>query len=145
MALRRTHTMDNKRQNVFQWKTKLSTPFVVISVCGMLMFTLVFGILVSVTMSNQMTFNPNAQNIWRISFLAFILIQLAANASLLFIIFNTLHKTIGAFPRIENNLEKVINGDYSIRIGVRKKDNEHVASLASKINKVLEVLESKAK
>ncbi|MFA5100848.1 MAG: hypothetical protein WC547_08210 [Candidatus Omnitrophota bacterium] len=137
--------MDNKRQNVFQWKTKLSTPFVVISVCGMLMFTLVFGILVSVTMSNQMTFNPNAQNIWRISFLVFILIQLAANASLLFIIFNTLHKTIGAFPRIENNLEKVINGDYSIRIGVRKKDNEHVASLASKINKVLEVLESKAK
>lgn len=137
--------MDNKRQNVFQWKTKLSTPFVVISVCGMLMFTLVFGILVSVTMSNQMTFNPNAQNIWRISFLAFILIQLAANASLLFIIFNTLHKTIGAFPRIENNLEKVINGDYSIRIGVRKKDNEHVASLASKINKVLEVLESKTK
>ncbi|HNQ51439.1 MAG TPA: hypothetical protein PKL03_08385, partial [Candidatus Omnitrophota bacterium] len=70
---------------------------------------------------------------------------LAANASLLFIIFNTLHRTIGAFPRIENNLEKVINGDYSIRIGVRKKDNEHVASLASKINKVLEVLESKAK
>ncbi|MBP6919782.1 MAG: hypothetical protein PHS64_02735 [Candidatus Omnitrophica bacterium] len=137
--------MDNKRQNVFQWKTKLSTPFVVISVCGMLMFTLVFGILVSVTMSNQMTFNPNAQNIWRISFLVFILIQLAANASLLFIIFNTLHKTIGAFPRIENNLEKVLNGDYSIRIGVRKKDNEHVASLASKINKVLEVLESKAK
>ncbi|HQO37532.1 MAG TPA: hypothetical protein PK107_01810 [Candidatus Omnitrophota bacterium] len=137
--------MDNKRQNVFQWKTKLSTPFVVISVCGMLMFTLVFGILVSVTMSDQMTFNPNAQNIWRISFLVFILIQLAANASLLFIIFNTLHRTIGAFPRIENNLEKVINGDYSIRIGVRKKDNEHVASLASKINKVLEVLESKAK
>ena len=137
--------MDNKRQNVFQWKTKLSTPFVVISVCGMLFFTLVFGILVSVTMSNQMTFNPNAQNIWRISFLVFILIQLAANASLLVIIFNTLHKTIGAFPRIENNLDKVINGDYTIRIGVRKKDNEHVASLVARINKVLEVLESKAK
>jgi len=137
--------MDNKRKNIFQWKTKLSTPFIVISVCGMLLFTLVFGILVSVTMSDQMTFNPNAQNIWRVSFLVFILIQIAANAALLTIIFSTLQKTIGAFPRIEKNLEQVIAGNYSIRIGVRQKDNEHVASLVSKINKVLEVLENKTK
>jgi len=128
-----------------QWKTKLSTPFVVISVCGMLLFTLVFGFLVSTTMSSQMSFGQADQNIWRISFLIFILIQLGANAALLVIIFTTLHKTIGAFPRIEQNLDKILAGDYSIRIGLRSKDNEHVAGLVTKLNQVLEMLESKSK
>jgi hypothetical protein len=137
--------MDNKRKNVLQWKTKLSTPFVIISVCGMLLFTLVFGFLVSIIMSSQMTINQNAQTIWRMSFMVFILIQLGANAALLVIIFTTLHRTIGAFPRIEQNLEKVLAGDYSIRIGLRTKDNEHVVSLVTKVNKVLEVLEGKSK
>ena len=137
--------MDNKRQNVMQWKSKLSTPFVVVSVCGMLLFTLVFGFLVSSTMSSQLTYAQSDQNIWRISFLIFILIQLGANVTLLLIIFTTLHKTIGAFPRIEQNLDKVLAGDYSIRIGLRGKDNDHVAKLVTKLNKVLEVLESKSK
>jgi hypothetical protein len=137
--------MDNKRQNVMKWKSKLSTPFVVVSVCGMLLFTLVFGFLVSSTMSNQLAYAQSNQNIWRMSFLVFILIQLGANVTLLVIIFTTLHKTIGAFPRIEQNLDKVIAGDYSIRIGLRGKDNDHVAKLVTKLNKVLEVLESKSK
>ena len=137
--------MDNKRKNVFQWKTKLSTPFVVIAMCGMLLFTLVFGFLVSITMSTQFGLSQSSQSIWRISFLVFILIQLGANVALLTIIFTTLHRTVGAFPRIEQNLEKVAAGDYSIRIGLRGKDNEHVVSLVNKINKVLEVLEGKSK
>jgi hypothetical protein len=137
--------MDNKRKNVMQWKTKLSTPFVVVAVCGMLLFTLVFGFLVSSTMSNQLTYAQSDQNVWRMSFLIFILIQLGANVTLLFIIFTTLHKTIGAFPRIEANLDKVLGGDYSIRIGVRGKDNDHVAKMVTKLNQILELLESKTK
>ena len=137
--------MDNKRKNVMQWKTSLSTPFVVISVCGMLLFTLVFGFLVSSTMSSQLTYAQADQNIWRLSFMIFILIQLGANITLLVIIFTTLHKTIGAFPRIQQNLDKVIAGDYSIRIGLRGKDNEYVIGLVTKLNKVLEVLENSSK
>jgi hypothetical protein len=137
--------MENKRKNVMQWKTKLSTPFVVVSVAGMLLFTLVFGLLVSSQMSSQMAYTRGTQDIWRMSFLVFILIQLGANVTLLLIIFTTLHKTIGAFPRIEQNLDKVIAGDYSIRIGVRGKDNDHVAKLVIKLNKVLEILEGKVK
>jgi hypothetical protein len=137
--------MNNKRQNVLKWKSKLSTPFVVISICGMLLFTLVFSLLVSSTMSNQLSYNWPTQNMWRSTFFIFILIQLGANVALLVIIFATLHKTIGAFPRIGQNLDKVIAGDYSIRIGLRNKDNEYVGDLVTKINKVLEILESKSK
>ena len=137
--------MDNKRKTVMQWKSKLSTPFVVVTVAGMLLFTLAFGLLVSTTMSSQIGNSHSSSNIWRMSFMVFILIQLGANVTLLVIIFQTLHKTIGAFPRICMNLDKVIAGDYSIRIGLRGKDNEHVAGLVTKINKVLEVLEGKSK
>jgi hypothetical protein len=137
--------MENKRQHVLKWKSKLSTPFVIVSVCGMLLFTLVFGLMASSIMSNQLGFGQADQSIWRVSFLAFILIQLGANVTLLVIIFATLHRTIGAFPRLEQNLDKVIAGDYTVRVGLRNKDNEHVAGLVTKINKVLEILEQKSK
>jgi len=137
--------MDNKRKNIFEWKTKLSMPFVIIAVSGMLLFTIVFGIVVSVTLSDQMAFTTHARDIWRISFLVFILIQLIANVAILTIIFSTLHKTMGAFPRIERNLDKVLAGDYSVRIGLREKDNEELAAVVSRFNKILELLESKSK
>jgi len=53
-----------------------------------------------------------------------------------------LHRTIGPLDRIENELEKVINGNYYVRITVRKKDVLY--SLIEKINKVLEILSKKA-
>jgi len=53
-----------------------------------------------------------------------------------------LHRTVGPLDRIENELEKVINGNYSVRITVRKKDILY--SLIEKINKVLEILSKKA-
>jgi hypothetical protein len=137
--------MDNKRQNILKWKSKLSTPFVIVTMAGMLLFTLVFGFMVSTTMSSQLMTISRVQNIWRISFLIFLIIQVLANITLLTIMFIVLQRTIGSFPRIEQNLEKVLAGDYTIRIGLRNKDNEHVTGLVSKINKVLELLESKAK
>jgi MFS family permease len=137
--------MDNKRQHILKWKSKLSTPFIIVTVAGMLLFTLMFSFLVANMMSDQLISSQGAKSLWRISFLIFLAIQLLANITLLIIMFTVLHKTIGAFPRIENNLEKVLAGDYAIRIGLRKKDNEHVTGLVTKLNKVLELLESKAK
>jgi len=137
--------MDNKRKSVMHWKTKLSTPFIIISISGMLLFTLMFSILVSITMSDQVGNSHVNSNVWRISFLVFMLIQLIAQGSLLALMFTVLHRTIGAFPRIGNNLDKVIAGDYSIRIGLRNKDNEHVTGLVNKLNLVLDILENKAK
>jgi MFS family permease len=137
--------MDNKRQHILKWKSKLSTPFIIVTVAGMLLFTLMFSFLVANMMSDQLISSQGAKSLWRMSFLIFLAIQLLANITLLIIMFTVLHKTIGAFPRIENNLEKVLAGDYAIRIGLRKKDNEHVTGLVTKLNKVLELLESKAK
>jgi MFS family permease len=137
--------MDNKRQHILKWKSKLSTPFIIVVVAGMLLFTLMFSFLVANMMSDQLISSQGAKSLWRISFLVFLAIQLLANITLLIIMFTVLHRTIGAFPRIENNLEKVLAGDYAIRIGLRKKDNEHVTGLVTKLNKVLELLESKTK
>ena len=137
--------MDNKRQHILKWKSKLSTPFIIVTVAGMLLFTLMFSFLVSNMMSDQLISSQGAKSLWRISFLIFLAIQLLANITLLIVMFTVLHRTIGAFPRIEQNLEKVLAGDYAIRIGLRKKDNEHVTGLVTKLNKVLELLESKAK
>ena len=137
--------MENKRQHILKWKSKLSTPFIIVTVAGMLLFTLMFSFLVANMMSDQLISSQGAKSLWRMSFLIFLGIQLLANITLLIIMFTVLHRTIGAFPRIENNLEKVLAGDYAIRIGLRKKDNEHVTGLVTKLNKVLELLESKAK
>jgi predicted membrane protein len=137
--------MENKRQHILKWKSKLSTPFIIVTVAGMLLFTLMFSFLVANMMSDQLISSQGAKSLWRMSFLIFLGIQLLANITLLIIMFTVLHRTIGAFPRIENNLEKVLAGDHAIRIGLRKKDNEHVTGLVTKLNKVLELLESKAK
>jgi methyl-accepting chemotaxis protein len=137
--------MENKRKSILMWKTKLSKPFIIVSVCSMLLFTLVFAALVASTMSSEMGLAQSSRIIWSNSFLKFLLIQLGANIFLLFIIFNTLNRSVGAFPRIGNILDKVIAGDHTVRIGLRKKDYDHVVTLATKINKVLEILEAKAK
>ena len=62
---------------------------------------------------------------------------------LLIITFVVLHRTLGPIPRMEKILEKIINGDYSLRINVRKKDI--IRPFVDKLNRVLELLEEKAK
>ena len=62
---------------------------------------------------------------------------------LLIITFVVLHRTLGPIPRMEKILEKIINGDYSLRINVRKKDL--IRPFVDKLNRVLELLEEKAK
>lgn len=54
-----------------------------------------------------------------------------------------LHRAFGPFQRMEEILEKVLQGDYSSRIALRKKDI--ACSFVDKLNKILDLLEEKQK
>jgi methyl-accepting chemotaxis protein len=58
-------------------------------------------------------------------------------------IFMLVRYGLGPLGRIEKILDQVLNGDYTQRITLRKKDL--LASFAAKLNKVIELLEQKAK
>lgn len=80
---------------------------------------------------------------WQI-YLIILQISLVGFFSILLIItFVVLHRTLGPIPRMEKILEKIINGDYSLRINVRKKDL--IRPFVDKLNRVLQLLEEKAK
>ncbi len=51
------------------------------------------------------------------------------------------HRIAGPIYRLEKDLEKVANGDFSWRIKIRKKDELH--SVAEGINKILKKMEEK--
>ena len=67
----------------------------------------------------------------------------AAIIVLLVTMFIILHRSLGAIPRIEKVLDKIIEGDYSLRLTVRKKDT--IYSLIGKLNKIIDLLEKKTK
>jgi signal transduction histidine kinase len=54
-----------------------------------------------------------------------------------------LHRSLGAIPRIEGILAKVIEGDYSLRITVRNKDT--IMPFVAKLNKLIELLDKNSK
>lgn len=56
------------------------------------------------------------------------------------IIFMQSNRTIGPIPRLEKELDKVISGDYSVRIKTRKKDD--LKCFVDKINVLLERLDA---
>ncbi|MCM8781378.1 MAG: hypothetical protein NC908_05595 [Candidatus Omnitrophica bacterium] len=62
---------------------------------------------------------------------------------LLLTLMSALHRSLGPIPRMESILEKILQGDYSLRITIRKKD--FLQSFVEKLNKVLDLLETKAK
>jgi len=57
--------------------------------------------------------------------------------------FVILHRAIGPIPRMEKILERVVSGEYSLRIAIRKKDI--ILPFVYKLNQVLDLLEKKAK
>ncbi|MFH1338857.1 MAG: hypothetical protein ABIH40_03335 [Candidatus Omnitrophota bacterium] len=63
--------------------------------------------------------------------------------TLLIMTYIVLHRILGPIPRMEKILEKIINGDYSLRINVRKKDI--IRPFVDKLNRILQLLEEKAK
>ena len=52
-----------------------------------------------------------------------------------------LHRSLGAIPRIEETLKRVIEGDRSLRITTRKNDILH--SFVKTLNDLLDLIESK--
>jgi len=51
------------------------------------------------------------------------------------------HRFCGPLDRIEKDLDRILEGDYSIRFKIRKRDG--IKSIIDKLNSVLDVLQSK--
>lgn len=51
------------------------------------------------------------------------------------------HRLLGPLRRLEEDLKKISNGDYSVRLKIRKDDDLH--PLAKAINKIIDKLERK--
>lgn len=69
--------------------------------------------------------------------LTFVLIALV----FLMTLFHILKRGFGVVSRIERMLDQIANGEYSLRIYVRKKDL--LSSLTKRINRILDLLENK--
>jgi methyl-accepting chemotaxis protein len=80
---------------------------------------------------------------WRMDFVVAQASLFLVVVILLSTIMMIIHRSLGPIPRIEAILERVAQGDYSMRVTVRKKD--FLISFIDKLNKVLELLEQKTK
>lgn len=133
--------MEERKSRIF-WKTKFTFPFFIISIAWTLIFTLLgFSLLINYALAIQHALQYPF--LWRVSFIIFVLILIVSIAFLFFTMLVLLHRTVGAISRTETILDRVVNGDYSLRISVRKKDTIH--SFADKLNKILDLLEKKTK
>lgn len=130
-----------KRSKVF-WKTKYTFPFLIVAMVWLLVFTLAGFYVLSKTMA-EFGHSLEYSAAWGVSFMIFQLSFIASIVSLLVCMFIILHRSVGPLPRIEGILEKVINGDYSVRITVREKDT--IQSLVDKMNQVIDILEKTGK
>ena len=74
----------------------------------------------------------------------FVILQLifAVIVSLsLMAIYLVTYRAVGALPRLEKVMERILEGDYSLRLNVRDKDI--LANFIGKINKLLDILEKR--
>lgn len=78
---------------------------------------------------------------WKTNFLIMQVCFLGVIFTLLASMCVLLHRSLGPLHRIEAMLDKVLSGDYSVRVVIRKKDLAH--SLADKINFIIGLLEKK--
>ncbi len=136
---------NNKRNPILKWKNDISNPFIIVILSSMTLFTIGFLALTLMTMKTLSKYSVLDQSTWLFVFIIFILIQICVNSLILMLMFTILHKTTGAFPRIEAILDKIIEGNFSLRLGLRDGDNKQVESLVNKFNKVLDILDSKTK
>ncbi|MFA5361651.1 MAG: hypothetical protein WC335_00160 [Candidatus Omnitrophota bacterium] len=77
--------------------------------------------------------------VWRINLIILQLSFTSVVFTFLIGMFLLLHRTLGALPRMEETVDKIIKGDYSLRITLRKEDIMH--SFVDKLNKVFELLQ----
>ena len=132
-----------RRQHITCGKVRVSNTFVICWLSLFLVFTLVMGLWVLSGLSAQFPGRMERYVIWRNGFFLFLVVQLAANAAILLAMVSMLHKTTGALPRIEAVLDKVIAGDRSARIAVRRRDNDRICVFVDKLNSILDMGEKK--
>ena len=77
--------------------------------------------------------------VWRINLIILQLSFTTVIFAFLIGMFLLLHRTLGALPRMEEILDKVIKGDSSLRINIRKEDI--MRSFVDKLTKVFELLQ----
>lgn len=133
--------MRNRRSKIYFLKTPLilhSVSIALVYVCALILINLYSSWMISKELKNCAQGSSWWINslISQLSFSGVILVLLIAMLVLL-------HRAIGPIPRIEKILDRVNNGDYSLRIHVRKKDVLY--SFVGKINKLIETLAEKTK
>lgn len=129
--------MQEKRSNKF-WKIKYTLWFLNIFLICITLLTLVSFY----TLGRLVTEEQHSLK-WRISFFVLQLCFIGIIFIFLTTMFLLLHRSLGPIPRLETNLDRVINGDYALRLSIRKSDIIH--SFVDKINKVIALLEEKSK
>jgi len=124
------------------WRTKFTLPFFVISILWILIFSFLgFSSFLYLITKLQTALDIRIE--WVMYFVWFVVILSIAIFTLFVCMSILLFRTVGPIPRMEKILDKVINGDYSQRITIRKKDTIH--SLADRLNQVIGLLEKKSK
>lgn len=129
--------MEEKRGQKF-WKLNFALRFLNIS----LVFVTLLAVL-SFYALGRLMIDPQNSLSWRVNL---IILQLGFTGVIFsFIIgmFLLLHRTLGAIPRLERTIDKIISGEYSLRLSVRNKDV--IKPLIDKINQLIELLEKKSK
>jgi hypothetical protein len=105
-----------------------------------LIFAIVFIILAFYALGRVVT-DTQYSILWRINLIILQLSFTAVIFAFLIGMFLLLHRTLGALPRMEDILDRVIKGEYSLRINLRKDDI--MKSFVEKLNQVLMLLEKK--
>ncbi len=134
--------MEERRSKLGVLKTAFAIRFIKLSLIYMIalvVFNMCSSWLTAVELKECLILSSPLKSSYIISQLSFT----GAIIVLIGVLFVLLHRSLGALPRIEQALLKVIGGDYSLRISVRKQDA--VSSLVEKLNKILDLLENKTK
>jgi HAMP domain-containing protein len=133
----RGYIMQERRKRFWAARTPLSFRFVN-TVAILMIFSFLANAFIVIKILGDLPLSVAEALYYKVIQLNFLGIILILTVTLTFI----LHYSIGALPRIESILERVLEGNYSLRIHVRKRDS--LVSLAEKINKILDLLEKRS-
>lgn len=129
--------MQERRDSKF-WKIKYTLWFLnIFLICITLLTVISFYTLGRLVTEQQHSFQ------WRISFFVLQLCFIGIIFIFLTTMFLLLHRSLGPIPRLERILDKIIQGDYTLRLSIRKRDIIH--SFIGKVNSVIALLEEKSK
>jgi len=129
--------MQERRNNKF-WKIKYTLWFLnIFLICITILTVISFYTLGRLVTEEQHSLK------WRISFFILQLCFIGIIFVFLTTMFLLLHRSLGPIPRLETILDKIIKGDYTLRLSIRK--NDITRSFVDKINEVIALLEEKSK